>query len=347
MKKKLSLAAALVNEINSALGTELKLGNDKDFQIMRIPTGSLTLDRVTGGGFALGRHVELYGDENVGKSYAAYRTMALSQSRGKVCVLVDPEHSFDEKWFSHIGGSPKELLTFHPRNADEAIAVMMLLAKHAESKDVEIITIDSIASMIPREELDRDPREEDRIGAQARMMSRALRRITAVNKRTLFLWINQERANIGIRFGNPRTTSGGRALRYYATTRIEMRRGTRIIEQRKKAKGGKLVKSPVQVGRWIQVRCEKDKSTRPFREGSFIFNNELGEISLASEIIELGLVDELIERRANSFYYTDLDDREWRGSYKQFCGFIENNDDLAKELYLAIQDVTTNDAIGG
>lgn len=337
-----SKAAALVHEINSSLGTEVKLGSDESFEIVRVPTGSLTMDRITGGGFALGRHVELYGDENVGKSYIAYRTMALSQARGNICVLVDPEHSFDEKWFAHLGGSPKELVTFHPEDADEAIAVMMLLAKHAQDKTVEIISIDSVSSLIPREEIENDPRKEDRIAGQARMMSRALRRITAVNRRTLFLWINQERTNIGVRFGNPKVTSGGRALRYYATTRIEMRRGTKLLDEREVARGGKLAKSKVQIGRWIQLRCEKDKSTRPHREGSFIFDNERSEISEPSEIIELGLVDGLITRTAKGYTYTDLEDTEWKGSYRVFSKHLRENEILRDELVSAIQDQTIN-----
>ena len=350
MKKKagtLTKAAALAHEINSALGTDLRLGNDESFQIVRIPSGSLTIDRVTGGGFALGRHVELFGDENVGKSYLAYRTMALAQERGKICAMVDAEHSFDREWFKHLGGNPKELLTFQPETADDAVAAMMLLAKHAEEKDIQIISIDSVSSLIPREELENDPRREDRMGSQARMMSRALRRITAVNQSILFMWINQERMNIGVRFGNPKTTSGGRALRYYATTRVEMRRGTKVTEERNVARGGKLVKTPVQVGRWIQVRVEKDKSTRPFREGSFIFDNDVGEVSQESEIIELGLVDELIERKANSFHYVDLDDHEWKGSYKQFTKHLRQNEELREELISAIEDVTVNDSLLG
>lgn len=350
MKKKagtLTKAASLANEINASLGTDVRLGDDAAFEIVRIPTGSLVLDRVTGGGFALGRHVELFGDENVGKSYIAYKTMALAQSRGKVCVIVDPEHSFDRKWFKHLGGKPKELLTFHPENAEDAIAVMMLIASHAEEKEIQVVTIDSVSALITKEESEKDPREQDRIASQARMMSRALRRITAVNKQMLFIWINQERVNIGVRFGNPKTTSGGRALRYYATTRIEMRRGTRIVEERSVARGGKLVNGKVQVGRWIQLRCEKDKSTRPFREGSFIFDNELSEISLPSEIIELGLLDGTVERKANSFCYTDLDDREWKGTYKQFTKWLRTEDVLRDELVSVIEDQTINGGLGG
>jgi recombination protein RecA len=350
MKKKagtLTKAASLAHEINASLGTDVRLGDDPAFEITRIPTGSLVLDRVTGGGFALGRHVELFGDENVGKSYIAYKTMALAQDRGKVCVIVDPEHSFDRKWFKHLGGKPKELLTFHPTNAEDAVAVMMLVAKHAEEKDIEVVSIDSVSALITKEEAEKDPREEDRIASQARMMSRALRRITAANHSILFIWINQERVNIGVRFGNPKTTSGGRALRYYATTRIEMRRGTRIIEERPVARGGKLQNGKVQIGRWIQLRCEKDKSTRPFREGSFIFDNESSEISEASEIIELGLLDGLIERKDNSFYYTDLDDREWKGTYKAFSKLLRTESVLRDELIAVIQDQTVSDITGG
>lgn len=350
MKKKagtLTKAASLAHEINSSLGTDVRLGDDSAFEITRIPTGSLVLDRVTGGGFALGRHVELFGDENVCKSYIAYKTMALAQARDKVCVIIDPEHSFDRKWFKHLGGKPRELLTFHPGNAEEAVSVMMLVAKYAEEKEIQVVAIDSVAALITKEEQEKDPREEDRIASQARMMSRALRRITAANRQVLFIWINQERTNIGVRFGNPKTTSGGRALRYYATTRIEMRRGTRIIEERQVARGGKLVNGKVQIGRWIQLRCEKDKSTRPYREGSFIFDNELSEISLPSEIIELGLLDGLIERRANSFIYTDLDDKEWKGSYKQFSKWLRTDQVLCDELVAVIQDATINDEIGG
>jgi recombination protein RecA len=348
-KKKgtLSRAATLAHEINAALGTSVRLGNDPSFEIVRIPTGSLTMDRITGGGFPLGRHVELYGDESACKSYITYRCMAEAQRRGKICALVDPEKSFDRDWFKHLGGRPNELLTFRPETADEGIAAMMMLAKHAEEKDVEVITIDSVSSFVPREDMERDPRDEDRIGSQARMMSRALRKITTVNRQTLFLWINQERTNIGIRFGNPKTTSGGKALRYYATTRIEMRKGGKVLDDRPAVRKSKLVKSKASVGRWIQVRVEKDKSNRPYREGSFIFDAERAEISRASEIIELGLLDGIIVRSGNSFIYTDLDDKIWRGTYRSFGKWLRENETLASEIAVEIADNTIRQASYG
>jgi len=339
-KKKGGRAVALKNEINRLLGTDVGLGSEERFEISRIPTGSLTLDRITGGGFALGRHVELFGDENVGKSYIAYRTMALAQSRGKVCALVDPEHSFDPRWYEHLGGRPSELLTFQPDTGDDAIAAMLTLASVAEENEIEVIAIDSIPSLVPREETEVDPRREPRIAGQARMMSRALRRITSANQNVLFIWVNQERTNVGIKFGNPRTTSGGKALRYYATTRIEFRRGGKIADKRRVIRSGKPVDAEIQVGRWIQVRCEKDKSTRPYREGSFIFDVERGRISEESEIIQLGLLDGLIEHKGNLFYYTDLDNYEYKGTFKQFSKLLANNDDLRRELSVVIQDST-------
>ena len=323
----------------------MRVGNDPYFSIVRIPTGSLVMDRVTGGGWALGRHYEIFGDENTGKSYIAYLTMALSQQRGKLACLVDPEHSFDYEWFSALGGNPEALLTLHPQNAEDAIAVMMMLAKHAEDQRLEVVTLDSVSSLVPTEEISKDPREEDRIAGQARMMSRALRRITTVNRKTLFLWTNQERTNVGIRFGNPRTTSGGRALRFYATGRIEMRRGTKITVERPVARGNRLVKAKVQTGRWIQIRSEKEKSTRPYREGSFIFSAESNSIDISSEIIQLGLEDGLIEHSTRGFSYVDLEDHEWRGNEKQFSKYLRENEELQKELVDVIRDNTISEGI--
>lgn len=194
-KKRNSRAAALAAEINATLKLEnpVRLGSDSYFTITRVPTGSLVMDRITGGGWALGRHYELFGDESVGKSTILYMTLVLAQQRGEMCAMVDPEHSFDNERFEFLGGDPDEILLQHPKTAEEAVAVMMLLASHAETEDLGIVGIDSVASLVTTDEHKKDPRDEDRIGAQARMMSKALRRITTVNKKTLFLWTNQER----------------------------------------------------------------------------------------------------------------------------------------------------------
>src|SRR5215831_19017422 len=188
-KRSSSQAAQVMAEINAVLkleeGDGLRLGSDSYFTIERIPTGSLVLDRITGGGFALGRHYELYGDENSGKSTIAYMTLALSQQRGKLCAVIDPEHSFDNERFEFLGGDPTQLLIQHPETAEDAVAVMMMLARLVHEQKIEAILIDSVSSLLTMDEKVKDPREEDRVAAQARMMSRALRRITAANKKTL------------------------------------------------------------------------------------------------------------------------------------------------------------------
>lgn len=340
-KKRDNRAANLIAEINTTLkltDNPLRLGSDAYFTIERIPSGSLVLDRIIGGGFALGRHYEMYGDENSGKSTIVYKTMALSQQRGNLCAMIDPEHSFDNERFAFLGGEPDDLLAFHPETGEDAVAVMMLLARLMNEQTIEVIGIDSVTSLLSMDEKIKDPREEDRIGAQARMMSKALRRITAVNKKTLFLWTNQERINVGVKFGNPKTTSGGRALRYYATGRIEFRRGTKLTRKGKIARGGKLVETEIPYGRWTQVKVEKEKSTRPQREGAFVFNHDLKDIDPAYEIIQLGLEDGLIERTANGWYsYVDLDDHEWKGTEKKFTKFLRDEAELQEELVSVIQ----------
>lgn len=341
--KKKSRAAVLAAEINSTLGLEegVRLGSDSYFEIERIPTGSLVMDRITGGGFALGRHYELFGDESVGKSYIVYRTMALSQQRGNLCAVVDPEHSFDSERFRFLGGNPADLLIQHPSTAEDAIAVMMLLAKHAKEQTLEIVGIDSVSSFVTTEEADKDVREVDRVASQARMMSKALRRITTVNKKTLFLWTNQERIDVGVKFGNPKTTSGGRALRYYATGRIEFRRGSNLLHKKKVARAGKLVETEKPFGRWVQVKAVKDKSTVPYMEGAFVFNHRMKKIDPAYEILQLGLEDELIERSSTGVYsYTDLNDKEWKGKEKQFTGYLRKDDELREELESVIVENT-------
>jgi recombination protein RecA len=265
-------ALALASEINNELklSTPIMLGSDPYFTIVRVPSGSLVIDRITGGGFALGRHYELFGDESVGKSYVAYRTMALSQARGKVCAIIDPEHAFDAERFSFLGGYPEELLAYHPQTGEDAVAVMMMLAKHSRLREIEVITCDSVASLVSTDEASKDPRDTDKIAAQARMMSKALRRITTVNDKTLFLWTNQEYTNVGVTFGNPNVSKGGKALRYYATGRLEFRKGQAVKEKQSKVKLTKVVDATdVRIGNWVQVRAVKEKSTKPYREGAF------------------------------------------------------------------------------
>jgi recombination protein RecA len=345
---KLSNAQELASLVNSAMGKPLmRLGSDTELEVVRIPTGSMVIDRITGGGFALGRHVELFGDESACKTYIAFRTMALSQQRGNACALIDPEGTYDPDWFVHLGGIPEELLYFGPRTAeehmtaDESIGVMLTLADHAKEHSLEVITVDSVSAMVPREETEKDPREEPRVAGQARMMSRALRRITTANKRTLFIWINQERMNVNMTFGgSPKTTSGGRALRFYATTRINLRKAHKLTEAKKRADRGQMKETQLPTGNWIQARSEKDKSTRPLQQGMFVFDNTKGRIDLESEIIQLGLEDQIIEKLGNSYLYVNAAGGELKKTWKAFKQAIREDEMLASEMIAAISDMT-------
>jgi recombination protein RecA len=170
--------------------------------------------------------------------------------------------------------------------------------------------------------------------------------ITALNRKTVFIWINQERTNVGIKFGNPRTTSGGKALRFYASSRIELRRGAAVKHKKKIARAGKLVESEVIVGRWIAARAEKEKTTRPYREGGFIFGAEQGAIDLVSEITQLGLEDGLIDRSGNTYSYTDLEDVEHTGTEKKFGKILRDDDEVRQELIDQIEDNTVRMSTG-
>lgn len=340
-----SQAYAIAQEINSTLKQPvLKLGNDSWFEVVRIPSGSLAIDRITGGGFALGRHIELFGDEQVCKSFIAYSTMALSQQRGNVCALIDPEHSFDPDWFDHLGGISDELIVSQPEVAEEAIEAMMLLFKQR----VEVITVDSVAALATREEAIRKATDEAKIASQARFMSQNLRRLTTYNEKTLVLWTNQNRTKIGTFFGNPTTQPGGRALKYYDTARIELRRGSRITKKVQKAnQKHKLISTNAQSGHWVLARAHKNKVSREGLESSFIFDSERGLIDIVSEILQLGLEDGIIQRKGNTFSYIDLDEYEWKGQRAKFVTAIAENEALQQELIEEIQDRTLELAIPG
>lgn len=344
MKKKASTsrstsAATMVRRVNSTMKSEvIGLGSDPRFALARVPSGSLTIDRITGGGFPRGRHVELYGDYAAGKSLIMYLTMALAQQRGESVALLDPERVFDPEWFIFLGGDPSKLLIFRPRTAEEAIQVLMLFAStDDDNPGVDVVGIDSVAALIPQEELTKDPTEgEDRSASRARMMSRLLRRVTSVNDRTLFLWTNQLIDNVG-GHGAP-TTPGGRALKFYASIRIEMRKRDKRKRPRKRAKIGKLVSADVTVGQWVVVRAEKQKTGLPEMEGMFLFDYEQKKIDSEREIINLGLEDGLIIRNDNTFKFEDSDGKLWSGQEARFVKLLQDEPDMREELVWAINE---------
>lgn len=341
--KNRALAASISSEINSAMGSPvMTVASDPDLAVVKIPTPSLVINRITGGGLALGRHVEFFGDPSVGKSVIMYGTMALSQRRGNLCGLVDPEGVFDADWFSHLGGIPDELLYSRPNNAEEIIGALRLLVEKAkDGAPIEVIGVDSQSAMVTKEQVEKDPKEEERVASQARMMSRALRILTMRNRKILFIWTNQMRSNIG--FGatfNPHVTSGGRAMGFYATTRLEFRKTGQVEIPGTRAEKGELKSKKVKVGDWIQIKSQKEKSAKPYAQGMYVFRSDRGEIDLFSEIIHLGLEDEIITRSGNTYSYETLDGEMISGQEKKFRDLIMNDEDLRNEIIFGIEDMT-------
>ena len=341
--KQRSRAQEIVAEINSDMGRPvMKLASDPDLEIIKIPTPSLVINRITGGGMALGRHVELYGDPNTGKSTIMYGTMALSQQRGNLCGLVDPEGVFDADWFRHLGGFPDELLYSRPDTAEEIIGSLRLLVEKAiDGNPIEIVGIDSQSAMVTKEQVEQEPDKEERVASQARMMSRALRLLTTRNRKLLFIWTNQLRSNIG--FGSqfqPHVTSGGRAMSFYATTRLEFKKTGAVTQTGKMAEKGELKSKPVKVGDWIQVKSQKEKTSRPYQQGAYIFRSDHGHIDLASEVIHLGLEDEIIDKKGNKWIYESVDGETYQGDLKFWNALLSEDELIRNELIDAINDQT-------
>lgn len=340
-----SRAYHVMQEVNSIVGAPvLSLGNDPRFKIVRIPSGSLAIDRITGGGFPLGRHIELFGDESSCKTLICYKTMALSQQRGNLCALIDPEHSFDPVWFSHLGGNTEDLITAQPEIAEEAVEAMMMLFKMG----VEVITVDSVAALATKEEAVRKASDEAKIASQARFMSQNLRRLTTYNENTLVLWTNQNRTKIGTFFGSPTTQPGGRALKFYDTARIELRRGQKLTRKAQKAnQKQQLITTTVHAGYWVVTKAHKNKASREGLEATFLFDSERGVIDELSEIIQLGLEDGIITRSKNSFVYVDYDENEWSGTLAKFRKILDEEQDLREEIIQTIEDHTLELAMPG
>lgn len=345
-----SQAHEIAAEINSALGHPvMTVASDPDLVVVKIPTPSLIVNRVTGGGFALGRHIELFGDPGVGKSTIMYGTIAMSQKRGKLAGLIDPEGVFDPEWFAHQGGFADELLYSGPKpgqdgpmNAEEIIGALRLLTqKAAEGAPIEVVGIDSQSAMVTKEQVEKVPTDEERVASQARMMSRALRVLTMQNKAICFIWTNQLRSNIG--FGSqfqPNVTSGGRAMGFYATTRLEFKKTGAVEISGKRAEKMEMKSKKIKVGDWIQVKAQKEKAAKPYQQGAYIFRSDQGQIDRVSEIIQLGLEDEILERSGNKFHYESLDGTVYVRSEAQLRDLLEQEPEILQELVSSIEDMT-------
>ena len=302
-------------EKNYGKGSIMKLGDESVENIEVIPTGSIALNAALGvGGYPKGRVIEIYGPESSGKTTLAIHAIAEAQKNGGIAAFIDAEHAFDRFYAAKLGVDVDNLLISQPDNGEQALEIAEQLIR---SSAIDIIVVDSVAALTPKAEIEGDM-GDNKVGLQARLMSQALRKLTAaVSKtRTTCIFINQLREKIGVMFGNPETTTGGNALKFYASVRLDIR-GSQAI------KNGDEV-----IGKQTKVKVVKNKVAPPFRRAEF--DIMFGEgISRAGEIIDLGAELGIIKKSGSWFSYNETKIAQGRDAAKQV---ILDNPELAEEL---------------
>ena len=270
-------------------GAIMKLGEAKKMQVDAVPTGCLSLDIALGvGGFPRGRVVEVFGPEASGKTTLAQHVVAEVQKMGGVAAFVDAEHALDPEYAEKIGVKINDMFISQPDTGEQALEIVETLVR---SGGVDVIVVDSVAALVPRAEIEGEMGDQH-MGLQARLMSQALRKLTGIisKSKTVLIFINQTRQKIGVFFGNPETTTGGTALKFYSSIRIEVRRSAQIKQ------GEKII------GNRVRVKIVKNKVAPPFRACEFdIMYNE--GISLSGDVLDLGTALEIISKNDNSYSF--------------------------------------------
>ncbi|MDR1809671.1 MAG: recombinase RecA [Prevotella sp.] len=319
--EKLKALQAAMDKIEKSYGkgSIMKMGDEKIEEIPVIPSGSIGLNAALGvGGYPRGRVIEIYGPESSGKTTLAIHAIAEAQKAGGIAAFVDAEHAFDRFYAEKLGVDVNNLWISQPDSGEQALEITESLIR---SSAVDIVVIDSVAALTPKAELEGDM-GDSKMGLQARLMSQALRKLTAaINKtNTTCIFINQLRDKIGIMFGNPETTTGGNALKFYASVRLDIRRITSI-------KDGDEVK-----GNQTRVKVVKNKVAPPFRKAEF--DIMFGEgISRSGEIIDMGAELGVIKKSGSWYSYNDAKLGQGREASKD-C--VKDNPELADELEAAI-----------
>jgi recombination protein RecA len=296
-------------------GSIMRLGQRDTVPVPAIPTGSLAVDYAIGvGGFPRGRVVEVYGPESSGKTTLALSVIGQAQKRGGVAAFIDAEHALDAEYAKKLGVDIDNLLVSQPDNGEQALEISEMLVR---SNAVDIVVIDSVAALVPRAELEGEM-GDSHVGLQARLMSQALRKLTAIvaKSKTCLVFINQIREKIGVMFGSPETTTGGRALKFYSSVRIDIRRIAAIKE------GDEVA------GARARVKVVKNKVAAPFRQAEFDIDYGEG-ISRMGELIDLGVDHKVVTKSGAWFSYGDVRVGQGRENSKQF---LRENPDLADEI---------------
>jgi len=308
-------------------GSIMRLDDDPANLPPGISTGSISLDLALGGrGIPRGRVVEVYGPESSGKTTLALHIIANAQNGGEgqesgVAAFIDAEHALDPSWARRLGVNLEELLVSQPDTGEQALEICELLVR---SNAVDVIVVDSVAALIPRAEIEGEM-GDSHVGLQARLMSQALRKLTgAINRsKTTVIFINQIREKIGVMFGNPETTPGGRALKFYASVRLDIRRT------------GSIKDGDTAVGNRVRARVVKNKIAPPFRQAEFdIMFNE--GISAEGDLLDLGVEEKVVEKSGAWFSYGDVRLGQGRENSKQF---LKDNPDLIREIRKGVFEV--------
>ena len=298
-------------------GTIMRLGDDSVVEVDSIPTGSLGLDIALGvNGLPRGRVVEIYGPESSGKTTLAIHAIAECQKQGGIAAFIDAEHAFDRSYARSLGVDTENLLISQPDNGEQALEITENLIR---SGAIDIIVIDSVAALVPRSEIEGEM-GDSKMGLQARLMSQAMRKLTGTIGRTgcCCIFINQLREKIGVMFGNPETTTGGNALKFYASMRLDIRRSGSAI----KDKEGNVV------GNHVKVKVVKNKLAPPFRVAEF--DIMFGEgISKTGEIVDLGVDHDIIQKSGAWYSYDSAKIAQGREAAKQF---LMDNPEVANEI---------------
>ncbi len=325
--EKLKALQAAMDKIEKSFGkgSIMKMGDDSVEEVEVIPSGSIGLDVALGvGGYPRGRIIEIYGPESSGKTTLAIHAIAETQKMGGIAAFIDAEHAFDRFYAAKLGVDVDNLLISQPDNGEQALDIAEQLIR---SSAIDIIVIDSVAALTPKKEIEGEMGDSV-VGLQARLMSQALRKLTsAISKtRTCCIFINQLREKIGVMFGNPETTTGGNALKFYASVRIDIRSGQAI-------KNGDEV-----LGRSTRAKIIKNKVAPPFRKAEF--DIMFGEgISKTGEIVDLGVELGIIKKSGSWFSYNDTRLAQGRDAAKQV---IMDNPELAEELEAKIKEGIKN-----
>ena len=302
-------------------GSIMKLGDEHIEKVDVIPTGSISLNAALGvGGYPKGRIIEIYGPESSGKTTLAIHAIAEAQKTGGIAAFIDAEHAFDRFYAAALGVDIENLLISQPDNGEQALEIADQLIRSAA---VDIVVVDSVAALTPKKEIEGDM-GDNVVGLQARLMSQALRKLTSTVSKTntTCIFINQLREKIGVMFGNPETTTGGNALKFYASVRLDIRRVTSI-------KDGDNV-----IGNQVRVKIEKNKVAPPFRKAEFEITFGEG-ISKVGEIVDLGVEYGIIQKSGSWFSYNETRLAQGRDATKQV---IKDNPELAEEIEAKIME---------